>query len=76
MFIPINTALNGTLNMEFPENVYQNTGYILSNANQNKSFEKILTAVWPQTIQHDLMKVYNQIQERRVDVIVNQNEFI
>ena len=38
MFIPINTALNGTLNMEFPENVYQNTGYILSNANQNKSF--------------------------------------
>ena len=76
MFIPINTALNGTLNMECPENVYQNSGYILSNANQNKSFEKILTAVWPQTIQHDLMKVYNQIQERRVDVIVNQKELL
>ena len=39
-----------------------------------RAFEKILTAVWPQTIQHDLMKVYNQIQERRVDVIVNQKE--
>lgn len=76
MYIPINTSLNGSLNVIFPENVYQNTGYILSEANKNKTFEQILTAVWPMAIQQDLMKVYKQIVEEKIEISIGQKELL
>lgn len=76
MFIPIQTALAGTLNIRFPDNVYQNTGYILSNRNQNKTFEHILTAVWPEAILQDLYHVYAQIEKGIVDMQTNQREIL
>lgn len=76
MFIPISTALKGTLDMKFPDNVCQNTGYTLSKKNEDKTFEQVLTCVWPMAIQRDLELVYNQIVEKRIDINIIQKELL